>query len=166
MSQLQPRDERSRFRDTQDPPHPDHSAEGTAMSIRFTLWWKLPGEDDAKARKETYEKPTRDPVQWSREIIDWFNTTLRPGERKREFVRCEVQGEVPTAEHKWAKATAMSQANRYGSPYDKMFCERCGITGKRFGIGGVVKIDSAFKLKVYQRCDTSAKKLGKWKDKP
>jgi hypothetical protein len=161
MSQLRPRQARSKFRDADDPPHPEHKAD---VTMRFHLWWKHTGEADGTAIKETYDKITDDPTKWSRDIIDWFNSTRRPGERERVFMRCEVEGEVPTAEHKWVKATAMTQSDnriRGGSPYDKMQCERCGITGKRYGLHSHVRIDAKFKLKVYQRCDTSCAKTGR-----
>lgn len=153
MSQLRPRAKRSRFRDDDDPPQPEHAAD---VTMKFTLWWRHPGE--TKEQDETYEKITDNPEKWSRDIIDWYNSTRRPGERKREFVRCEVAGEVPPAEHKWMKATAMTQMDnriRGGLAFDKMKCERCGITGKRYGLHSHVRIDSKFRLKVYQRCDTS-----------
>jgi hypothetical protein len=146
----------SSFKTVDDPPHPAHEADTT---MRFSLWWKHPGEKALV--KETYEKITGDPEQWSRDIIDWFNSTLRPHERKRIFVRCEVEGEVPPAEHKWAKVTAMTKANQYGMPYDAMQCERCGITGKRFGLGPHTKIDSKFRRAAFKRCDTSLKAQGK-----
>ncbi len=149
---------RSKFRDAADPDPPEHNAD---ITMKFTLWWKHPGED--KEQDETYEKITADPEKWSREIIDWFNSTRRPHERERVFVRCLVAGEVPPAEHKWSKATAMTQMDariRSGSPFDRMQCERCGVTGKRYGLQQRVKIDSKFKLKVYQRCDTSCAARG------
>jgi len=142
--------QRSSLIDADDPPQPEHKADKT---MRFVLFWHHPGEKTEV--KETYEKVTADPEKWSRDILDWFNSTLRPGERKRLFVHCEIEGEVPPAEHKWSKTTAMTKSNQYGSPYDGMHCERCGVTGKRFGIGPVVKLDSKFRLKVFKRCDTS-----------
>lgn len=161
MSQRRPQaDRRSRFVDDEDVEKPAHNAD---ITMRFKLYWKHPGEADDKAFCESYDELTTNPEKWSRDIIDWFNKGLRPGERKRIFVRCEVEGEVPPAEHKWAKATAMTQSDnriRGGSPYDRMECERCGVTGKRYGLHSHVRIDSKFKLKVYQRCDTSCAARG------
>ncbi len=94
-----------------------------------------------------------------RETIDWFNRTLRPHESKRELVRCEIEGEVPPAEHKWAKSSVMTQVMtgtaRHGANYDKMECERCHVTGKRYGLHSHVNLDSKFTLKAFRRCDTS-----------
>lgn len=152
MSQRRPREQRSRFVDGDDAPTPQHNADTT---IRFKLVWKHPGAADSTAITESYDKITADPAQWCRDIIKWYNDGLRPGEQAREFIRCEVEGVVPTAEHKWVKKTAMTQDNNRGRVYDGMICDRCGITGKRFNLNSHVKIDSKFKLKVYQRCDTS-----------
>lgn len=123
--------------------------------MRFKLYWRHPGSKGEVG--ETYEKETDDPEQWSRDIITWFNATLRPHEKKREFVRCEVEGEIPPKNHKWFKVSAMTKSMiggaRHGSPYDAMQCERCGVTGKRFGLAPHVRIDSKFKNKVFKRCD-------------
>lgn len=140
----------SSFISPDDPPRPAHKSERT---MRFKLFWRHPRE--TAEVMESYEKETDDPEQWSRDIIDWFNSTLRRGERKREFIRCEIEGEVPPAEHKWFKVTAMTKLSRYGTPYDAMHCERCGVTGKRFGIGSHVKLDSKFRRKAFKRCDTA-----------
>lgn len=105
--------------DRDDPPRPGPKGDRT---MKFTLVWRHPGEK--KEWSETYEQITDDPEKWSRDIVAWFNSTLRPHERKREFIRCEVQGEVPPAEHKWFKVTAMTKSMvggpRSGSHYDGM----------------------------------------------
>ena len=103
----------------------------------------------------------------SRDTIDWFNSTLRPHETKRVFVRCEVIGEVPPAEHRWMKHSAMTKVvvggPHNGSNYDAMECERCGVTGKRYGLNEYVHLDSKWKKKVaFKRCDTAMRELGKW----
>ena len=125
--------------------------------MKFSLYWRHPGREAEV--KETYERITNDPEKWSRDIIDWFNSTLRPHETKREFIRCEIHGEVPPAAHKWFKVTAITKTMmggpRHGAMFDAMQCERCGVTGKRFGIGRAVKLDSKFRKKEFKRCDTT-----------
>lgn len=143
------------FLSPSDPPSPRHRREG-GVTMKFKLYWKHPG--DGRLVCETYEQETSDPEEWCRDIIKWFNDTLRPHETKRVFVRCEIIGEVPPAEHKWFKVTAMTQATtgqRHGQFYDAMKCERCGVTGKRFGLGTYVKLDSKWRRKAYRRCDTA-----------
>lgn len=149
-----------------DPPSPKYTGATGDKTIRFKLYWKHPGESDSAERGETHDQITADPEKWSRDILDWFNLTLRPHEITREFVRCEVIGEVPPAEHRWFKVTAMTRTMvggpRHGSNYDGMKCERCGVTGKRYGISGFVKIDSKWGKATFKRCDTAMKELGKW----
>jgi len=38
---------------------------------------------------EDYDKPTSNPTQWGKDIIDWFNSTCRPGEKRRRFIKAE-----------------------------------------------------------------------------
>jgi len=162
------RRQQSGFLAPDDPPSPKYTGVEGDITHKFKLFWKHPGEsDDIAPREETYEQRCKDPVQWSKDIIEWFNSTLRPHERKRVFVRCEVIGEVPPAEHDWHKKTAMTQSlpqSRGGAPYDAYVCLRCGVTGKRFGLAPNVILDSAWKRKgvAYKRCDTSMKAQGKW----
>lgn len=149
-----------------DPPSPKYTGVTGDKTIRFTLFWKHHGKDDPE-HAETHEQITADPKQWCRDILDWFNSTLRPHERKRFFVRCEVIGEVPPAEHRWSKRSAMTKVMsggpRSGQNYDAMDCERCGVTGKRYGLQEYVHLDSKWKKKIaFKRCDTSMRELGKW----
>ena len=147
-----------------DPPSPKYTGVTGDKTIRFRLYWRYPGEPDSAERGETYEQRTMDPVQWSKDILAWFNSTLRPHETKRVFVRCEIEGDVPPAEHKWFKCTAMTKSfvggDRHGSMYDAMQCERCGVTGKRFH--GYVKLDSTWRKAAFKRCDTAMEELGRW----
>lgn len=105
---------------------------------------------------EEYTAKTDNPEQWGRDIVAFFNRTLRPGESPREFVGLigDVV-EVPPPEHAWFKTTAMTQNHATKIPFDRMQCERCGITGKRFGIGRPVTRDSVWRAKVYAQCDTT-----------
>jgi len=38
---------------------------------------------------EDYNKPINDPTQWGKNIIDWFNRTCHPREKRRRFIRAE-----------------------------------------------------------------------------
>lgn len=108
---------------------------------------------------ERYQKETTDPEQWGRDLIEWFNSTRRENEGEREFLRVEVHGDVPPPEHNWSKTTLMTQSRGGMTSFDKMKCERCGITGKRFGLQAHVKRDSQYRAKVYARCDTTVEHL-------
>jgi hypothetical protein len=150
----------SSFLSPDDPPSPKHKG---ATTKQFKLVWRHPGE--TKEVTETYEVDTDDPEKYCRELLVWFNSTLRPHERQRDFVRCEAVVEVPPSEHKWRKKTAMTQQRANSRPYDCMECERCGIMGKRYGLNSFVKIDSKYRLKVYKRCDTAMVAMGKFTPK-
>lgn len=113
-----------------------------------------------KEWSERYQVATPDPEKYGRHLIKWFNSTLRPHESRRTFVRVEIHGDVVPPEHRWVKQTIMTQS-RHGRPYDPMHCERCNITGKRYGLSSAVKRDSKFRAKVYARCDTAMLHLAK-----
>lgn len=106
-------------------------------------WWEDYDHEEVSTKKLAEQK--------GRNFIDYFNDTLKPGERRREFLEAEVVGSG-TLTHKWEKRTdGMSRAFR-GSTVDMMYCSRCGITGKRFGLSPVVTRDSKFKAKKYELC--------------
>jgi hypothetical protein len=108
---------------------------------------------------ERYKPATDDPEAWGRALIAWFNETRREGEGERAFVSVIVHGDVPPPEHNWRKVTAMTQQRGEGRPFDRMVCDRCGITAKRFGIGAPPTRDCKFRAKVYIRCDTTREHL-------
>ena len=53
--------------------------------MKFILYFFI--GDNVQASKDFYTKDIDDPEAWSRKTVDWFNSTLRPGERPREFVQ-------------------------------------------------------------------------------
>jgi len=104
--------------------------------------------------KEEYKEKTHDPEKFGRQLVEYFNGTVQPGERKREFVRVEVLGVAAAREdHEWHKQNLVTRFLR-GMPVDYMQCGVCGITGKRWGLDRI-KIDSEYRGLVYKRCDTS-----------
>lgn len=119
----------------------------------------------AKPHWETYEvdapkgeTPLASALHEGERLINYFNSTLRPGESKRQLLRAEVLDENPQ-EHKWFKVTAMTQSRRIGlgtQLYDVMKCERCGILGKRMNLNRGVKLDSGFRAQFWKRCDLAA----------
>lgn len=125
--------------------------------IDFTIYVRHKGSQQA-AWAERYQKETDNPKKWGMDIIAFFNSTCEPGERKREFVSIMIHGEVPPIEHNWSKTSLMTQTHG-NAVFDKMACELCGITGKRFRLNQSVKRDSKYRAKVYARCDTAVKYL-------
>ena len=109
---------------------------------------------------EDYEKPVADVESWGRELVEEFNATCRPNERRRVFLAAEELKEAPR-EHTWEKVNLVTVI-RGDQCYDVMKCFRCGVTGKRHGLGQHgVTIDSAFRGVRFLRCDTAAKLIEK-----
>lgn len=93
-----------------------------------------------------------DPQKWAKELIDRFNATLQPMEKPRELVGVEVLDEaIGSGKHVWRKENLMTIV-RGSRSYDKMRCEKCGITGKRFGLGQGVIRDRKYQAKKYEKC--------------
>jgi len=112
------------------------------VSDGTTDWW------------ETFDLATDDPNLWAQETIAYFNTTLKPGEKSRMVAEVEVLDKDSVERHEWEKASLVTEMNRHGD-HDRMKCKNCSITAKRYGIGGGITVDSQYKSKIYQRCDTA-----------
>lgn len=122
------------------------------MAIEFNAYIRPRGTTN-EPWKEHYVRDTDDAEACARDIVDYFNSTLRPGERPRELVRVEVIATVAPHEHDWEKMNLTTKMFN-GRPYDIVRCTRCKITGKRWGLARARR-DSQFKAQVYARCDTT-----------
>lgn len=101
---------------------------------------------------ESYDKDVPDPQEWARETVAWYNEVLRPGELPRTLLKVEIIETSNDKFHKWAKSiTGMSVPFR-GQTVDIMYCEKCGITGKRYGLAENIKIDSKYRGKKFVDC--------------
>ena len=134
--------------------------------MKFRIRTKKVGTSDDTAWWETYEKDTQDPTQWGKDIIDYFNSTLHPGESARVFIEAEIiDEETGDPEHSWNKTNSVTIV-KGSTNYDTVKCSRCGVTGKRYGLGrGTINFDRKFKPKVYERCDTAQAHLEKKRNK-
>lgn len=104
---------------------------------------------------ETYEKNVDDPQAEAERLIEYFNSTLRPGEEPRTLLAVEVLDQTSIKDHTWKKTNLMTIKGHAGRTYDTLRCTVCGITARRYGLHDIT-IDPEFaKAKVYKRCDTS-----------
>lgn len=99
-------------------------------------------------------KPGDDIEIWAHALLDRWNATLRPKDKPRVLDRVEVVDDgapaEPPKDHDWHKTNAATLSDRSGV-YDRMRCERCGTTGKRFGLTNI-KRDAAFKARAFETC--------------
>ena len=95
---------------------------------------------------------------WAKETIIEFNNTLRPLERARVFVGVEMIGESDIP-HKWEKMNLITLIDRNDRMYDSYQCLACGITSKRYGLGGGFIRDVRYRVEKYRFCRRNMKKL-------
>lgn len=115
--------------------------------------------EDGREWWEDYDKDIPDAQKWAEDTIGQFNKTLRPNEKSRTLLKVEVEDSSNDKHHRWRKYTGGMSSGKDGA--DIMYCERCGITGKRYGLSGLVTIDSKYRKKVFRQCDTARKETGK-----
>lgn len=113
---------------------------------------------------ESYNKPEvtdqASAEEEGRALVEYFNSTLRPGELKRTFIAAELSVNGDAHEkHKWEKTNLYTVMER-GRGFDTAQCKKCGVNAKRFGVGGYV-LDGQFKAKAFRHCDTARALLGK-----
>lgn len=103
---------------------------------------------------ESYEEDMapEEVQEWAEGLLAWFNATLRPGESPRDLIGIIIEDEDNSNLHKWTKRSDGQSVMFRGRVADLMYCEKCGITGKRFGLSQHVVIDSKFRAKKYQQC--------------
>ena len=89
---------------------------------------------------------------WAQELVTRFNAGLRPGEMPRHVVKTEVAdlvGDVKI-EHQWEKTNLVTIVKGQRM-YDTARCAVCGITAKRYGVGGYER-DPKFRSAKYEWC--------------
>jgi succinate dehydrogenase/fumarate reductase flavoprotein subunit len=90
---------------------------------------------------------------WAQRLLEAFNTSLRENETSRHVVKIE-ESEIPdaevTKEHQWVKTNLVTIV-RGSKMYDTARCSVCGITAKRYGLGGYTR-DPKFAAERYEEC--------------
>ena len=103
---------------------------------------------------EDYDKPEvrsqAEAEAWGRDIIEWFNGTLHPGEKPREFVSAEIGGGGSTP-HDYQKTNSGTLEVR-GLIFDTYKCAKCKVTGRRYGLNDWIDRDPKFKAAKYEFC--------------
>jgi hypothetical protein len=99
-------------------------------------------------------KTPEDCERYARKIIAKFNATLRPGEHPREFERIVAESNTATVPHSWVKTNVATITGGSGRAHDTYRCERCGVSGKRFGLEQLIQIDQRYHSKKYLTCTT------------
>jgi hypothetical protein len=127
------------------------------MRLRLTVKGKVDVPWD-----EFYEVDTTEPAKWAKELVAQFNATRRPGEAERKLLALGIVRSAPEGAraHDWEKSCLVTQC-KGGLLFDTMHCKHCGITGRRYGLGGSVTIDRKYDKPVYRDCNTAFKKLHK-----
>lgn len=120
-----------------------------------------PVNDPAGEWWEDYDEDISDPEEWAKATVERFNNTSRPGSCPRKLLAVEIMDAESIKDHKWDKDIQRMSVSDHLGNYDGMTCRRCRITGKRFGLQGVVTLDSKWRAKVYARCDTAKAHLDK-----
>jgi len=121
---------------------------------------------------EEYDEDVEDAEQWSKDIINRFNSTLRPGESPRELLAVVVLDDKNKGKprgvsvlHEWNKTNLVTVEDENGRMCDTYKCAECGITGKIYRLGGDVKRDAKFRYKIYECCKEAKIKREKNKEK-
>lgn len=129
---------------------------------KFTMRIKKIGTKDSEAWDEEMEFAGITDAELAREkaqeIVDRFKATLRKGEVERVLVDVTFVEELRYSRrhHTWVKVSLVTEAGMY----DRMKCEVCGITAKRYGIGAGHPIrDPKYSADIYARCDTALKHI-------
>lgn len=105
--------------------------------------WKESFNEAGVTTQEQAEK-------WTRETVEWFNSTLRAGEVQREVVSVRIgEGEEPL-DHHWTKINLVTLQDHRGM-FDNVRCTRCGATARRYGLTSIRR-SATFRAKKWQFC--------------
>lgn len=123
-----------------------------ARPVQFTLWYRDVGaKQTGPVHSEDHNVRTDDPEVWAKELLEYFNDTLKPGEPLRALIRVDVKPNKMPLQHQWFKTNFVTiMATGGQGSYDTYRCTDCGVTAKRWGIGGAFIPDK--KKDQYKEC--------------
>jgi len=117
--------------------------------IDYTMKVKQVGSDDSTAWNEDTHEMVEESVsneEHAKSIIKYFNDTLKPYEKARELVSVtDLNDTGSPVNHVWNKVSLVTETGGF----DRMECENCGCTGKRFGLRSFVQIDPKYRKHEY-----------------
>jgi|GEM_PF-2363355 len=127
-------------------------SEAPVRNMHLVLRYRIAASKSRKAahptcvQEEHLDGEGVDAEDAGRRLVDGFNDTLRPGEHPRVFVSAEpFPGDDRPRKHDWEKVNLVTLEERRGCcgsrTYDRMECTRCGVTGRRYGVGPCVRLD-------------------------
>jgi hypothetical protein len=115
--------------------------------LNYTLKVRHIDEPDSIGWDEPMQYNVGDNVtaeEHGQSIIDAFNRSLRDGECARVMISAISDNESDIQTHNWEKYNAVTQSGGY----DTYKCSKCGVTGKRYGLNGSIKLD--YRYRKYQ----------------
>lgn len=109
---------------------------------------------------ETYDKDIKaeNIEAWCEATVRAFNNSLRPGEHPRVVLQYEILEDNNHEKHCWEKRSDGQSVMFRGRLCDLMYCSKCHVTGKRFGLSSTVVMDSKYRAKKYHKCGWQHKK--------
>lgn len=87
---------------------------------------------------------------YAKKMIDYFNSTLRSGEKRRSFVGGIKLIDEGTREHKWTKSNVVTLADHRGA-FDNVTCKTCGARARRYGLWNL-KMQRGYTAKKWKTC--------------
>jgi hypothetical protein len=110
------------------------------------------GETWVESYDQPYLETEAEVRNWAHRTIERFNATLRPGEKPRDLLEVTISDE-PSDNHSWEKTNLVTISDKDGL-YDTAQCTVCGITARRYGLGGYTR-DTKFRAGVFDSCARS-----------
>ncbi len=96
--------------------------------MKFAMLCRNVGASIAATWIETYTVHTDSPLEYAKNLVESFNTTLMPHEKPREVLMVRILDAKPVGQHDFEK-TSLVTIYKNGETYDAMKCLICGATG-------------------------------------